>query len=204
MNTMILEKEVRNLIARGKLQEAEQRVLAARDEASRRSDAETVPVLLDLLVEVYSLQEPRDIAKADAVCLEREVLVPTAYSKLQTAMMRYWAGHDYLGTIAKANDAIASGTAEGDDSTVYTALSLLGLSRISTGDHAGAEDALRRIEQMLEEKRRIVVGDETPFLEAAQSSGLNPSLIAKIAGKLAPVCRDVEFAKRLSDLAKIV
>src|SRR5919197_6003983 len=168
MNDAALEKQVREFMRGGRFAEAEELLLKARGDAADASNPERLKLVLDLLVDVYSLREPRDIPRADAACLAREELAQTAYSKLQTAMVRYWAGHDYQGAIVKAREAISEGKKEQDDSTVYTALSLLGLGLMQVGDHSGVTDIIDQIEQMIDDNRHIIVGDETSFLESAQ------------------------------------
>ena len=44
---------------------------------------------------------------------------------------------------------------------------------------------------------RVVVGDETSFLEAMVEQGLALDRVAKLAGILAPVSRDEAFRERL-------
>jgi hypothetical protein len=91
MSAPTLEGQIRGLIVGGGFVEAERLLRAARSEAANASDPEALEEALNLLVDVYALQEPPNIASADVVCLEREELTKTAYSKLQTAMVRYWA-----------------------------------------------------------------------------------------------------------------
>jgi hypothetical protein len=143
-----------------------------------------------------------DDSLADSISTEREAISADANSKLQTAMLRCWAAHDYRGTIPKAQQAIAEGESEGDHSTVYTALSLMGLASLQVDDLVNATVAIDHIEQMIQGQHRIVIGDETPFLEAARARGVRLDAVARIASRLAPICRDPEFAKRLRELVK--
>jgi hypothetical protein len=202
MKEPALEKVVRELILTQRFAEAEAMLLKDRAEAASTSDRPRSQLVLNLLVDLYSLQEPRDTARADAASLAREELAQTAYSKLQTAMVRYWAAHDYRGAIAKAHEAITQGREEQDDSTVYTALSLLGLGLIQVGDYSNAAGVIDQIERMVADERQIIIGDETSFLENARSHGLNLAAIARIASILAPLCRDPQFTRRLGALAK--
>jgi hypothetical protein len=199
---MSLEKQTHDLIVDGKAQEAEAALLRAKVDAIDQGDPEQLLLILDLLVRVSTVPEHRELEKADRVSLEREGLAPSAYSKLQTAMLRYWAAHDPPRAIEKAREAITEGRQEQDDSTVYSALSLLGLALIDIGEVSSASAIIPQIEQMLDEHRRFVVGDETCFLEAAKSQGLEVVAISRIAARLEPVCRDPEFAERLRALTK--
>ena len=200
MNNPSLDKQIRDLILADGFVEAERLLQKARSQAANASDPEALKQALDLLVDVYALQQPPNSLKADVVCIEREELTKTAYSRLQTAMWRYWAAHDYRGAIAKAQEAITQGKKEGDDSTIYSALSVLGLGSIQLGDYSGAADAILEIERMIADRRDIIVGDETVLLEAARAHGLSLPQISRIAAKLAPLCHDPEFARRLDVL----
>jgi len=191
-------EHVRQLIIDQRFAEAEALLRDARD---RGFGSEHELGLLDLLVEVYSLREPPELSKADAVCLERERLAKTAYSMLQTAMLRHWRAHDYVQSVLKAREAIAAGRREDDDSTVYSALALLGLGLIELGNDDAVKDVIDEIEQMISRRKRIIIGDETTLLERARTRGLNVSTIRRIANRLAPNCRDPEFSKRLNALA---
>jgi hypothetical protein len=66
-------------------------------------------------------------------------------------------------------------------------------------DEAGV--TLREIGDMVRERKRIVVGDETLFLERANPRGLERPTIKSIASILATFCRDAAFAERLKALA---
>ena len=76
-------------------------------------------------------------------------------------------------------------------------MALLGLDRT---EEAGA--TLIEIYDMVRQRQRIVVGDETLFLERAYTRGLDRSILKSIATTLAPVCRDKAFAERLQILAR--
>jgi len=129
MNNDELSPTVRSLIVSGRSREAEERLLKERSEAAHSPHKGRLRLVLDLLVQVYTIQEPRDPIRADQICIEREQLDSSAFSKVQTGMVRYWAVRDYRGAIEKTEAAIAQGRMEHDDTTVYSALSLLGLAR---------------------------------------------------------------------------
>jgi len=198
---MDLKSEIRKLTSTGRSDDAEKLLLDARAQLHETRDSEQLISVLDLLVELYSIHEPRDLAKADRICLERERVLPNAYSKLQTAMLRYWAANDSPGTIEKAQEAIAEGNEEGDHSTVYSAMCLLGMASLQIGDEGSATSVIAGIERMIGEGSKIIVGDEASFLEAAKARGLSVPAIQRIARRLAPVCRDPKFAQRLHALA---
>ncbi len=75
-------------------------------------------------------------------------------------------------------------------------MALLELDR--TGE-AGA--ILRKIEDMVRQRKRIIVGDETLFLEQANTRDLERPTIKCIGSILAPVRREVAFGERLQALA---
>jgi len=66
-------------------------------------------------------------------------------------------------------------------------------------DEAGV--TLTEIGEMVRQRKRIVVGDETLFLGRANTRKLERPTIKGIASILAPVCRDAAFAERLQALA---
>jgi hypothetical protein len=188
------------LIATGRFAEAEDFLLNARADAAAENCQATMQVVFGLLVELHSVHSP-NAAKAEAVCLEREQVVGGAYSRLQTASMRHWFLRDYAGSVAKARQAIVDGELERDEPTIYTALSLLGLGLLELGDDVAAAELVDRIGEMIAARRRVVIGDETHFLEELNTRGLRRPEIKQIASTLAPLCPDPEFAQRLSRLA---
>jgi hypothetical protein len=102
----------------------------------------------------------------------------------------------------KAREAVEKATDERDTNTRYSALSLLGLALLDLDHTEEAGATLIEIYDMVRERQRIVVGDETLFLERAHKRGLDRSIIKSIATTLAPVCRDNAFAERLQTLAR--
>jgi len=64
-----------------------------------------------------------------------------------------------------------------------------------------ARVTLREIGEMVRQRKRIVVGDETLLLERANTRGLERATIKTLASILAPVCSDAAFAERLQALA---
>jgi len=137
--------------------------------------------------------------------VEREQSVGTGYAKLQYAMTLYWSMNDPSRTIAKAQEAVAKGREERDDKTVYQSLGLLGLALLDLHQHDQARTVLDDIGAMVAARLRIVVGDETLFLERLHTRTEDQNVkatIRQIAQQLAPVCRDAEFSARLKTLAR--
>jgi len=88
--------------------------------------------------------------------------------------------------------------------TVYQSFGLLGLALLDLHQGEEAVRVLGEVEKMVAERRRIVVGDETLFLERlfAQAKETTTRItIQDVAKILWPVCRDPEFATRLRTLA---
>jgi hypothetical protein len=119
-------------------------------------------------------------------------------------MMLYWSMDNPGRTVAKLQEAITAASQELDDSTVYQSLGLLGLARLDHQQSAEAVQVLNEIEKMIAARSRIVVGDETPFLERLLAQTKDTTIRATIqraAKTLWPVCREPEFTARLKALA---
>lgn len=189
------------LIQSRQFAEAETVLLEAHKRAVEEADLDTVDFVLSELTALCCLMEPPDIVKAAEFCLEREAARNTGYNKWQPAMMFYWSAHNYPQTVAKAQEAVQKAKDEGDAKTAYSALSLLGLALLELDRTDEAIAILGKIEDMVRERKSLVVGDETLFLERAIARGLERPTIRRIAKVLAPVCRDAEFAGRLHALS---
>lgn len=196
-----LDKTVSALIQRKQFAEAEALLVEARREAVEDVDLDTVDYVLSELTELCCVMEPPDITRAAEFCLEREAVRNTSYNKWRTAMMFYWSAHDYSQTVAKAREAVQKAMDEGDTKTAYSALSLLGLALLELDRTDEATATLGKIEDMVRQRKSLVVGDETLFLERANARGLERTTIRRIAKVLAPVCRDATFAGRLQALS---
>jgi len=91
----MLADRVSNLIAQKNFQGAEELLLEKRKKASAANDAQLMGVVLSELIELYSLLDPPLWSKAEALSIERERLAPSAYSRLQTAMILHHGARDY-------------------------------------------------------------------------------------------------------------
>jgi hypothetical protein len=198
-----LSETVSALIQRKEFAEAETLLLEVRREAEEKVDLDTVDFVLSELTAVCCQMEPPDITRAAEFCREREAARNTGYNKWQTAMMFYWSAHNYSQTVTKAREAVQKATEEGDTKTAYSALSLLGLTLLELDRTDDAAAILGKIEDMIRQRKSLVVGDETLFLERANVRGLERPTIRRIANILAPVCRDAMFASRLQALSVI-
>lgn len=134
---------------------------------------------------------------------DREQEIGRGYAKAQQAMSLYWKMDDPVAAIAKAREAIAASTQERDDGTAYQALGLLGLALLDTHQDKEALAVLDEICRIVSRRPRIVVGDETLFLERLRTRTQDQQTIATIQGlakTLASACRDPEFKARLQKL----
>jgi len=169
------------------------------------ADHQALDYVLSLLVTLSSVKQPPDLSKAEAYCLERERVIGTGYAKAQYAMTLYWAMDDPGRTVTQAREAIAVSRHEDDDKSVYHSFGLLGLALLDLHQNDKSIRVLNEIHKMVAERRRIVVGDETLFLERlrAQTTDLKTiATIQEIARTLSPVCRDPEFSARLRKLTR--
>jgi len=115
--------------------------------------------------------------------------------------MLYYTVHDYVRTLTKLREAIALGKSQKDYPTVYSSLGLLGRTALELGQVQEAAEALAEIEGIIADGHPCNIGDETTFLEATRSRGLELSRVKRIAASLAPLCRDAEYKRRLQSLA---
>jgi hypothetical protein len=202
MDIRKLDETVSVLVQEKQFAQAEALLFDARREAAEKADVDALDFVLSELAALCGLMEPPNISRAVEFCLEREAARNTGYNKWQTAMTLYWSAHDCSRTVTKTREAVQKAMEEGDTRTAYSALSLLGLALLDLHrtDEAGA--TLREIEDMVGQRKRVVVGDETLFLERANARGLERPTIKSTASILAPVCRDAAFAERLRALQK--
>ena len=196
-----LSEAVSALIQRKKFAEVEALLLEARREAVEKFDLDRVDFVLSELTALCCQMEPPDITRAAEFCREREATRNTGYNKWQTAMMLYWSANNHSKTVTKAQEAVQKATEEGDTKTAYSALSLLGLALLELDRTDDVTAILGKIEDMVRQRKSLVVGDETLFLERANARGLERPSIRRIANILAPVCRDTTFASRLQALS---
>ena len=193
-----IEEIAKQLVVGGDLRGVESRLSKMYRDAAQIDDREALELILPELAHLYVLMN--DLAKAEEFSLRREQLRDDGYHRLQTAMFLYYAADDYVRAAAKLRLAIEKSEAEGDDSSLYTSLSLLGQSMLQLGENDEAGAILTRIEQMVAAKRRVVVGDETGFLEGLNKRGLELPRVKRLAVVLETRCRDAAFQVRLRRL----
>ena len=204
MDFLKLDERIMELIDGKKFDAAEAELHQAKLQASNAADRQALDYVLSLLVTLSTVKEPPDLSKAEAYCLERERVIGTGYVKAQYAMTLYWAMDDAARTVTKSREAIAASRHEDDDKTVYQSFGLLGLALLDLHQEDESVRVLDEIHKMVAERRRIVVGDETLFLERLRAQTKDVKTIAtiqEIAKTLSPVCRDPEFTARLKKLA---
>ena len=205
MDLLKLDERITELIVAEKFDEAEAELHQAKLQASNAADHQALDRVLSLLVTLSTVKQPPDLSKAEAYCLERERAIGTGYVKAQYAMTLYWAMDDAARTVTKAREAIAASRHEDDDKTVYQTFGLLGLALLDLHHDDECIRLLDEIHKMVAERRRIVVGDETLFLERLRVRTKDIKTIAtiqEIAKTLSAVCRDAEFTARLKKLAR--
>ena len=205
MDFVQFDQRIMELIRRQEFSLAETELHQAKLQAFNANDHNQLEHVLSWLLTLYLRKQPPDLVKAELYCLERERVAGTAYAKLQYAMTLYWSLDDPARTVTKAREAIATGREEGDDKTVYQSLGLLGVALLDLHYRDEAIRVLYEIEKMIAARLRIVVGDETLFLERLQAETEEAQITSTIQGiakTLAPVCREPEFAIRLKRLAE--
>ena len=196
-------RRVSKVLRLGKIRKAEAIVLKALEEYEGPVDSWDRRTLFSELIEVYGMAEPPMWEVVERLCQEREQIWPDAFAKLQTGMRLFWGQHDYERAIPKLREAVETGRTqhkEYDTIIVYQALSTLGHALLKLGRQAEAVEALGEIEAMI--PGRVVVGDETSFLEAMVEQRLALDRVAKLAAVLAPVSREAAFRERLKLVAE--
>ena len=204
MDFLELDQRVMKLLTSGQFDSAEAELHQARLQASERADRYTLEQVLSSLVELYCTMQPSDLTKAESYSLERERISGTGQAKLETAMLLYWSMHNPSRTVTKVQEAITAASQERDDMTVYQSFGLLGLALLDLHQNEEAARILGEIEKMVAAHLRIVVGDETLFLErlfAQTKEAQTRTTIQRIAKILWPVCREPRFTARLKALA---
>ncbi len=202
MDLRTLTETVPALIVKRRFQDAETTLQQAHREAEKRRDLETLEHVYALFVQLYSSFEPPRVEEAESFSLERERIKPSAYNRLQTAMVLYHVTRDPKRAVEKLRAAIETSRKENDFTTMYSVLSLLGQCLLDLNETAEAGAVLNDMERMIATRKPIVVGDETPFLEKAFDRNLEKTTVRRIAGVLAPRCRDPKFGQRLAALAE--
>lgn len=202
MDMLDVEDRITELIKAHRLADAEAELKRAREQASNDSDQQAVEHVLTSLAHLYCAMEPPQHSQAEECFAELERITGDADAKAQTAMMLYWSMHDAMRTVAKAEEAIEAAEHEHDESTMYQCFSLMGLALLDLHRLEDASQVLRKIEQMVESHRRIVVGDEALFFERLfAAEPRSRGTITKLAKTLWPMCREQQFAERLKILA---
>jgi hypothetical protein len=205
MDFLTLDERIWQLVDGEKFDVADAELQKAKLRASNMADRDALDHVLSLLVMLNRSKQPPDLQKAESYCLEREQVMGTGYVKAQYAMTLYWAMEDPVRAVTKAREAIAMSKREGDDSTAYQSFGLLGLALLDIHQDDEALSVLGEIYTMVAGRLRIVVGDETLFLErlCAQTKDMKTlATIQSIAKTLSPVCRDPECKARLQKLAE--
>ena len=205
MDFLHLDERIMQLIDNEKFDVAEDELHQANLQASSAADHDALAHVLSLLVTLHRGKQPPDLTKAESYCLERERIIGTGYAKLQYAMTLYWAMDDSTRTVTKAREAIVASRQEGDDKTAYQSFGLLGLALLDLHQNDEAIRILDEIQRMVAGRVRIVVGDETLFLERLRAQTKDVKTITTIRGiakTLSPVCRDPQFSARLQRLAE--
>jgi len=198
---------VSEMLAQGKVQDAEELLILNKVEAVATSDRVRLELIMSELISLYCTEEPRRYREAEEVSLEREMLRQDASSRWQTAMLLFYSARDPVRAAAKAREAVEMSKGQQELVTLYSSICLLGLISTKLRQNDEAISLLGELEEFIYSDaaksgtRRFAVGSETPFLEALKERNLARDQVERIALALAPLCRDPSFAKRLSLLA---
>ena len=96
---------VSELVRKRDFQRAEEEALLEADkQANAEGDTQARQLILSELVELYSVMDKPQLAKAESFSRERERLA-SAYSKLQTAMVLHHGIHDFVRAVPKLEEA---------------------------------------------------------------------------------------------------
>ena len=196
-----LDEMIDELVVKNQHEKAEAILLREFEVAKTGGNKERLDAILRQLVFVYSSSDPPNVIQGKRFCTEREQNIGSAYNMLQTAMFEYFTAQDYEGAASKLRQAIRKGEEEDDSRTVYSSLGMLGRALLELGQNREAASVLNKIERMITDKKPLVVGDETAFLESAYGQGFERESVRRVAAALTALCSDPEFKRRLSVLA---
>jgi tetratricopeptide (TPR) repeat protein len=140
--------------------DAEGVLTTALAKAKSAHDLNAETLIISELIELYRVKEPPDTNAAETLSGERELLVPSAASKWQTAMLLYLHKHEPAQTLARVNEAIADAKRTGDSGVAYSCLALAGLALLDLERIDEADRVLEQIEQVVFARQSFVVGDE--------------------------------------------
>ena len=166
---------VSELIREKNFVRAEELLLEANRKGQTEGDAQTRSYVLSELIELYCILDPPQLAKAEALSVERERLNPSAYSVLQTAMILHHGARDYARGVPKLEEAISQGRTERDDRTVYTALGLLGQASLGLGRTDQALQVLGELKKWWRTRASSLLETKPAFWKSFESNGSSQS-----------------------------
>jgi len=196
-----LDKTIDDLVLSNQYQKAKEILVDEYESVKKAGDKKSVDAVLGLLVFVCGASDPPCLTEGRDFCILREANIGTAYNALQTALFEYYGTGNYANSLQKLQEARDKGEREGDSRTTYSALGHLGRAYLEIGKKNEAAEVIRAMEQSLSNREAFVVGDETVFLEAARDKGLELEAVKRLASRLAPLCHDPTFKRRLENLA---
>jgi hypothetical protein len=200
MDEMELEAKVAVLLKQDKHSEAEGLLRNVHDEAIRNNLLDLAICALTELTRVYVLEDR--LSDEERCHLEIEKLEESSFSLVSSSWFYLYHKQDFEAAIAKADEAIVRAKAEGDTSTIYTALSARGQALIKLRRSAQAEDVMAEMLAMASQPKKLVPGDELTLLELAYSEGIARGNVAAILKIVRPYYREQGFIDRGAKLAE--
>ncbi len=165
MDFLELDVRVNKLLVTRQFADAEQELLRAKTKASEEGDQQVLPQVLSSLGHLYCAMAAIQLNKAESCFVEAEKITGTAEAKTSTAMMLYWSQRDPVRALAKAKEAIKAAADQSDERFLYQSLGIAGVAQVDLNDLTGAMETFKAVEDMVNRRCGIVVGDETLFLE---------------------------------------
>src|SRR5262245_50457317 len=126
---IIFNKEVNDLIRNGDTKRAEKQMLEVYSALQAANSVYELEAVACRLAHFYSMPDTENLEKAESYVVERERLLPGAYTKCQTATFYFSVLADFAKTVRKV-DEIKQPEAIADRSSDYSASVLKGQALI--------------------------------------------------------------------------
>jgi hypothetical protein len=195
-----IDRRFHELLRANHLTQAETFLLKCYAEPKGVNHTEDLDYVLSCLTQYYSMPEVEDCRKAERFALEREVISPGSYAKLQTATFYFYVPRDFSKTIDKINE-MRSHSESRNSPDYYSGLSLKGQSLLEL---KRVEEAAQVLDEMLDMVQpsgaQLPYGNEMNFLEKAISIAALEAKCRNIVVGLIPRIRSQEYVEKAKKL----
>ena len=193
-NAITFDKEIDDLIQKGREQKAEERMLQAYSQLKAENRAQELEHVVFRLAHFYSMPGQEDLQKAEQYFIEREALSPTSYNKYQTATFYFFVLSDSKQAINKINEI---STSETDRSSYYSALCLKGQALVKLQRFSEAGTVITELLEFVKiSPRGLPFGDEVGLLQTAIAVPLLAQRCRELLKLVIPKMRSQEYREK--------